>query len=142
MTDDLQQLRHTAEIYARGADRRHRPDWEEVLASDVVISGPGFRAEGLAQNLASIDKLGEMFKATRHIIHAQHVTVEGDRAHGETACTAEHRLTGRDGDILLVWAVRYQDEWQRAADGWRFTKRDIIVDWEELRPVHDTKSGR
>jgi hypothetical protein len=37
--------------------------------------------------------------------------------------------------MLLCWAIRYQDEWQRDGDDWRFTRRELIVDWEELRPL-------
>jgi len=135
--NDLQALRQSAEIYARGADRRCREDWESVLTEDVVIAGPGFVAEGREKNLGSIDMLGRMFKATRHIIHAQYASVDGDRAEGETWCTAEHRIARESGDILLVWAIRYQDQWRREDGGWRFTRRELLVDWEETRPVRD-----
>lgn len=137
--NDLEALRLTAEIYARGADRRCRADWESVLVPDVIIIGPGFSVEGLEGNLASLARLGEMFKATRHVVHAQHATVEGDGAKGETSCTAEHRLESKEGDVLLVWAIRYQDEWRRVEGGWRFTRRELIVDWEEVRPVRDVR---
>ena len=66
------------------------------------------------------------------------VDLDGDRASGETVCTAEHRMAGQDGGgVLLCWAIRYQDQWRREAGIWRFTRRDLIVDWEELRPVRD-----
>lgn len=140
--DDLQALRRTAEIYARGADRRRREDWELVMCEDITIAGPGFVTEGRENNLKSIDMLGQMFKATRHLIHGQDVVIEGNTAKGETSCTAEHRRAGKDGDILLVWAVRYQDEW-RCDDGqWRFTRRELVVDWEEVRSVRDVQLVR
>jgi SnoaL-like domain len=138
--DDLQALRLTAEVYARGADRRCREDWECVLAEDIVIVGPGFVAEGREANVSSLGMLDQMFKATRHIIHAQYATVDGDRAQGETWCTAEHRIAGEQGDMLLVWAVRYQDQWRREEGEWRFTRRELVVDWEETRPVRDVSA--
>lgn len=127
-------LRRTAELYAQGADRRDKDLWRAVLAEDCVISGPGFCAEGLEANLGSIDALGQMFRATLHRIHQQVVTISGDRAEGETHCTADHLLLQQDA--VLVWAIRYADEWRKGADGtWRFTSRRLTVEWEETRPV-------
>lgn len=132
---DVLALRRTAELYARGADRRCKNDWLAVLAEDVTISGPGFVINGRDANLASIDMLGELFTATRHLIHNQTVEIDGDTARGETYCTAEHRLAAVGGDTLLCWAIRYQDEWRHDDGEWRFTRRELIVDWEELRPL-------
>lgn len=132
---DLAALRRTVERYALGADRRDKALWREVLADDVEISGPGFSIAGLEANLGSIDHLAHAFVATRHVVHDMDVTVEGDTALGETRSTAEHRIAGPDGDQLLVWAIRYQDAWRRYSDSWKFTRRTLIVDWEELRPI-------
>jgi hypothetical protein len=136
--EDLAALRRTAETYALGADRRSKDCWRSVLAQDVEIVGPGFAIQGLEANLGSIDHLAHAFKATRHMVHDQDVTVTGDEAHGETRSTAEHRLAGPDGtDLLLVWAIRYQDRWRREGADWKFTRRELIVDWEEMRPVQN-----
>ena len=132
---DLAALRRTAERYALGADRRDKALWREVLADDVKISGPGFSITGLEANLGSIDHLAHAFTMTRHVVHDMDVTVDGDTAQGETRSTAEHRIAEPDGDKLLVWAIRYQDQWRREQGTWRFTRRTLIVDWEELRAV-------
>lgn len=133
---DERALRRTAEIYARGADQRNKDAWRQVLADDVEISGPGFVLTSLESNLGSIDYLQHAYSATRHLVHDQHVVIDGDLAHGETVSTAEHRIANPDGDDkLLVWAIRYQDRWRREAAGWKFTHRALIVDWEELRTV-------
>lgn len=47
--------------------------------------------------------------------------------------TAEHRLSGETGDELLVWAIRYQDQWSREGGRWLFARRELILDWEEVR---------
>jgi hypothetical protein len=126
------ELRATAEIYARGADRRDKAAWRAVLSEDVTISGPGFSITGLEANLGSIDHLARAFVATRHLVHDIDAVIEGDTARGETRSTAEHNT----GEALLVWAIRYQDQWRREAGTWRFSRRDLIVDWQELRPLH------
>jgi hypothetical protein len=135
---DIAALRQTADVYARGADRRSKDDWRSVLADDIEIVGPGFGIPGLEANLGSLDYLEQAYSATRHVVLDQDITCDGDTAHGETRCTAEHRIAKADGnDQLLVWAIRYQDQWRREASGWKFTKRELIVDWEELRPVRN-----
>ncbi|MCX7283399.1 MAG: nuclear transport factor 2 family protein [Novosphingobium sp.] len=138
---DLEALRRTAERYALGADRRDKALWREVLAEDVAIVGPGFAISGLEANLGSIDHLAHAFKATRHVVHDMDAVVSGDTAAGETRSTAEHRMTGPDGrDVLLVWAIRYQDQWARQAGLWKFTRRELVVDWEEVRPIMESRS--
>jgi len=130
---DLAALRRTADLYAQGADRRDKSLWEAVLADDCVIEGPGFTMEGRAANLGSIDALGQMFRATIHRVHNQVATVTGDTASGETYCTADHLLN--DVDSVLVWTIRYLDQWRREGGQWRFTHRKLIVEWEEVRAV-------
>lgn len=138
---DLAALRRTAERYALGADRRDKALWREVLAEDVEISGPGFSIKGLEANLGSIDHLAHAFSATRHVVHDMDVVIEGDSARGETRSTAEHRIAAPDGDKLLVWAIRYQDQWRREGGNWKFIARALIVDWEELRSVGNPGGG-
>ena len=130
---DQSLLRDTADLYAIGADRRDKSLWRQVLAEDCVIDGPGFTSVGRENTLLSIDALQEMFRATQHRVHQQAVAIDGDSAVGETYCTAEHLL--RDRDAVLVWALRYQDQWRREEAGWRFTRRQLILDWSETRPV-------
>lgn len=126
-------LARCAADYARGADRRDKALWRAVLAEDCVIAGPGFVLEGREANLGSIDLLGRMFRATRHVIHQLRAEIDGDSARGETHCTADHLLAGEDA--VLSWAIRYQDSWLREGGVWRFTRRELVVDWEEQRPV-------
>lgn len=139
MSDPVQRLideaalRRTAELYALGADRRDRELWRQVLADDCVIEGPGFRANGREANLASIDALGQMFRATVHRVHQVVASVDGDDATGETYCTADHLLP--DANAILVWTIRYADRWRRDGSIWRFTHRRLIVEWQETRPV-------
>ncbi len=130
---DLAALRRTADLYAQGADRWDKSLWEDVLADDCVIEGPGFIIEGRAANLGSIDALGQMFRATVHRVHNQVATVTGDEATGETYCTADHLLN--DTDSVLVWTIRYLDRWRREDGQWRFPHRKLIGEWEEIRAV-------
>lgn len=130
---DIAELRRTAEVYAQGADRRDKQAWQSIMSAEIVIDGPGFRAEGLKANLGSLDVLSQMFRATTHRVFNQVVAINGDDASGETYCLAEHLLN--DADEILVWSIRYQDQWRREDGCWRFYHRNLVVDWQETRPV-------
>lgn len=137
---DQAALRRTADLYAQGADRKDKALWQQVLAADCVMEGPGFTIEGREANLGSIDALGQMFRATVHRVHNLVATVDGDSARGETYCTADHLLP--DADMILAWTIRYQDQWRREEGAWRFTHRKLIVEWEETRPVTVRDAGQ
>ncbi len=127
------ELRKSAELYAQAADRRDKTQWNAVLTDDCVIEGPGFRIAGREATMGTIDMLAQSFRSTVHHIHNQVVQVNGDIAKGETYCTANHLLN--DAEMILVMEIRYQDEWRREGGVWRFTKRLLVIDWEETRPV-------
>ncbi|MEN9289948.1 MAG: hypothetical protein RL317_1571 [Pseudomonadota bacterium] len=130
---DRAELRHLAELYSQGADRRDKAIWQRIFAPEIVIEGPGFRNAGLADVVATLDTLDQMFRTTQHCVSNQIVAVQGDTASGETYCVADHLL--KDADSILVWAIRYQDRWRREGETWLFTHRTLIVDWQETRPV-------
>jgi hypothetical protein len=124
--------------YARAMDRNEPELLARVLAEDCVIEAPGVVIEGLTRNQTSPGILREMFLMTQHVIHNQTLTIKGDTAEGETYCTASHVAKPAENETkstALVWAIRYQDHLARTTSGWRFTKRSLIVDWSETRPI-------
>ncbi|WOK37203.1 nuclear transport factor 2 family protein [Sphingomonas sp. C3-2] len=128
-------LRQTAELYAVGADRRDKAIWSQVLTDDIEITGPGFGSKGIEDVLKSLDYLAQFYAKTQHRVHNQIVSIDGDSATGETYSTADH-LTITDGKgELLCWSIRYQDQWRKVDGAWRFSRRELIVDWEEKRAL-------
>ncbi len=140
-TEAEDSIRRAAKLYALGADRRDRALWSKVLAADCVIEGPGFRAEGLAANLASLDRLAQSYPMTRHCVHDQHYEIDGDRATGVTYGTAEHVTLAGERAELLVWSIRYLDEMICSGGEWQFLSRRLVVDWEETRPLTRIRQG-
>lgn len=128
-------LRRTAELYAQGADRRDKVTWAAVTTQDCVIEAPGIILRGQREIVAALDIMAQLYVATQHRVHNQIVTLEGDRAHGETYSVAEHLSVGEGGRTLLTWAIRYQDRWRREAGQWRFEHRFLILDWTETRAL-------
>jgi ketosteroid isomerase-like protein len=131
-------IREVALRYARAVDRR---DWAlaaTLFTDDAVLKSARFELEGREAILRGLRTV-ERYRATFHAVHNQTLALAGDEASGETYCVANH-LYDRDGQMRkLDWGIRYQDRYQRGADGvWRIHSRELLVDWEQDLPV----SGR
>jgi SnoaL-like domain len=66
-----------------------------------------------------------------HMVSTHQVVVDGDGATGEAYCEA-HYVLGSDD---LVMAVRYNDDYRKIEDEWRFLRRAVNVMWTSERPV-------
>ena len=136
-TEDIIALRQLADIYARGADQKRVEDYRRIFTAEAELVGPGFAYHGLEAVLQSIVALDQMFLKTMHWVHNQTVEIDGDLAWGETCSTVEQRLHPPRDNELLCYAVRYQDKWRTSDGVWKFTRRELLFDWEEVRPVRN-----
>lgn len=126
-------LRHTAQLYAQGADRRDKALWASILTEDCLLQAPGIELKGRAQIVGALDIMAQLYTATQHRVHNQVVSIAGDSAHGETYSVADH-LSVKDGrTTVLTWAIRYQDRWRREAGRWLFAHRALVLDWTDTR---------
>ena len=132
--EDRLALRELAFRYARAVDRR---DWalaEQLFTQECVLVGPGYELVGRDRILAGL-RLIDRYSATQHSVHNQLVEISGDRASGETYCTAHH-LYERDGvRRKLSWGIRYQDRCLREAGSWRYQRRELLLDWAQDLPL-------
>jgi len=138
---DREAIRELAVRYARAVDRR---DWalaRTLFRDDAVLVGPRFELAGVEAILRGLATV-ERYRATFHAVLNQLVDLAGDAASGETYCLANHFFE-RDGRAWrLDWGIRYQDRYRRAGDAWRFSRRELIVDWEqELEVVGPRRAG-
>lgn len=144
MTDhvtDRLALRELVETYAHGADRR-KPD---VVAAQFHPEGrlvvhmqpgadPAVRTgrEQIAKAMTGLER----YVATQHLVANQLVTVDGDRAEGETYCTAHHIYDDEAGVRRdKVMYIRYLDAYVRTAEGWRIETRTLHCDWVQDLPL-------
>ena len=64
------------------------------------------------------------------------MTFDGNTAQGETYSTASHIHHSEASEAqVLVWEVRYQDQFKLEAGRWRISRRDLLIDWTETRPI-------
>jgi hypothetical protein len=63
------------------------------------------------------------------------VSLDGDRAAGESYCLAHHLSVGEDGQrTMMIASIRYLDEFAKQDGQWLFAERRLMVNWTETRP--------
>ena len=127
--------RRAAEIYARGADRLDKSLWRQVMADDCLIEGPGFHNQGIDACVGLIDTLSTIFLRTRHNVMNVTADFEGDLIKAETYCIADHIQVIEGEKKILSWHIRYQDVLAQEGGEWRYTHRNLLIDWEEIRSL-------
>jgi len=90
---------------------------------------------GRAEITAALEEGLAVYRSTTHVVGGQVVALHGERAEGETTCLAHHVYERHGGTRLLVLAVRYQDAYAREDGGWRFSERQLRLDWRDDRPL-------
>jgi hypothetical protein len=101
-----------------------------------VLVAPGRTWEGRTALATIPDTVRSRYQRTFHAVLQQVPEVSGDRARAETYCVARH-LKAVPGATPFCYemTIRYQDEFARTAAGWRFTRRELVVDWTQIYQV-------
>jgi hypothetical protein len=135
-------LRELFDAYAHCADRRD-PDRQMGLFTldtrfAVYMDGPGtepsYVLEGREALSPVFDDLSR-YQATMHFNGQSTLSIEGDRATGESYTIAHHVFT-QDGTrkIMVAW-LRYLDVFAKIDGAWYFAERRLIVEWTETRAL-------
>jgi ketosteroid isomerase-like protein len=139
---DAVALRSLADRYAQAVDRRDAAALLALFAPGAVVVLP----PPMARRLPSAELVGHgqiatlidgvrNFVRTRHVVTQQVVDVRGDTASGEIYCEAHHILGSDERIRDLVLALRYLDSFARVDAGWRFTRRELVLDWTSRHDV-------
>lgn len=140
---DQDALAHLAAEYARCVDRKDPEGVAACYAPDGMLrvvdrlAGDKIRGELTGREQIARTISGLPYKSTFHIIGQQQTAVDGDSATGETCCVAHHLTVPDDGGPTtdLVMYIRYQDQFTRLEEGWRFAVRVLNIEWTENRAV-------
>jgi SnoaL-like protein len=86
--------------------------------------------EALTPVFADLDR----YDVTTHFNGQSTVTIDGDRATGES-CTIAHHLFTEDGNRkIMVASLRYLDSFAKLGGSRYFAERRLLLDWSETRP--------
>ena len=135
-------IRELFDAYAHCADRRDAEGQKGLFTVDtrfaVYMDGPGTDPsyvlegrEALSPVFADLNR----YQATMHFNGQSTVSLDGDRASGESYTIAHHVFT-EDGTrkIMVAW-LRYLDVFVKIDGAWFFAERQLILEWSETRPL-------
>lgn len=135
-------IRELIDAYAHCADRRDAKgqmslfteDSRFLVYMDATTAAPTQELHGREALAPVFDNLNT-YKATTHFNGQSTVSLDGDRASGETYCLAHHISFGTDDErTVMIASIRYLDQFIKQGGGWFFAERRLLVDWTETRP--------
>jgi hypothetical protein len=139
-------LRELFDAYAHCADRREAEGQKALFTADtrfaVYMDGegsePSYVLEGREALMPVCADLNR-YETTTHFNEQSTVTLDRDRATGES-CTIAHHLFTEDGNRkIMIASLRYLDSLAKIDGKWYFAERKLILDWSER---HDRRLRR
>ena len=73
------------------------------------------------------------YEATTHFNGQSTVTIDGNRATGESYTIAHHVYTEDGNRKIMIASLRYLDTFAKIDGSWYFAERELILDWSETR---------
>jgi ketosteroid isomerase-like protein len=134
-------IRELVDAYAHCADRRDAEGQKSLFAEDtrfvVYMAGQGSAPTQVLDGREALTPVFNdlnRYQATMHFNGQSTITLDGDRATGESYCIAHHLFT-EDGErkLMIAW-LRYSDTFAKVDGAWLFAERNLYLDWAETRP--------
>src|SRR5258707_1755689 len=135
-------LRELFDAYAHCADRRDAEGQKALFTEDtrftVYMDGdgsePSYVLHGREALTPVFDDLNR-YETTTHFNGQSTVTIDGDRATGESYTIAHHVYTEDGTRTIMIASLRYLDDFAQIDGRWYFAERKLILAWSETRPL-------
>jgi hypothetical protein len=135
-------LRELFDAYAHCADRRDAGGQKALFTDDTVFAvymdgegtEPTYVLDGREALSPVFDDLNR-YEVTTHFNGQSTVTLDGDRATGESYTIAHHLYTESGERKIMVASLRYLDNFTKIDGRWYFAERKLILDWSETRSM-------
>jgi ketosteroid isomerase-like protein len=135
-------IRELFDAYAHCADRRDAEGQKAHYTADTVYavymdgdgSEPSYVLHGREALTPVFDDLSR-YEATTHFNGQSTVSVNGDRATGESYTIAHHVFSEEGARKIMVASLRYLDAFAKIDGRWYFAERKLILDWSETRSM-------
>jgi hypothetical protein len=109
-------------------------DTRFLVFMDSTATEPTQQLHG-RESLAPVFDNLNTYAATMHFNGQSTVSLDGDRATGESYCLAHHLTVGENGQrTLMIASIRYLDEFVKQDGQWLFAERRLMVNWTDTRP--------
>jgi hypothetical protein len=127
-------IRELFDAYAHCADTRDREGQKALFTADsrfaVFMDGPGsepsYVVEGREALSPVFDDLNR-YEATMHFNGQSTVSVDANRATGDSYTIAHHVFTDNDNRMMMVAWLRYLDRFSKVDQTWYMAERLIIL---------------
>ena len=136
-------IRELVDAYAYCADRRDAEGQKSLFTEDthfvVYMEGQGSEPTQVLDGREALTPVFDdlnRYQATMHFNGQSTISLDNDRATGQTYCIAHHLFT-QDGErrLMVAW-LRYGDTFVKHDGAWLFAERNLYVDWTETRASH------
>lgn len=135
-------LRELFDAYAHCADRRDAEGQKALFTDDTVFAvhmdgdggEPTYVLRGREALTPVFDDLNR-YEVTTHFNGQSTVTIDGDRATGESYTIAHHVFTDEGVRTIMIASLRYLDTFAKLGGRWYFAERKLILDWSETRAM-------
>jgi len=135
-------IRELFDAYAHCADRRDAEGQKALFTEDTRFavhmdgdgSEPTYVLEGrdaLTPVFADLNR----YEATTHFNGQSTITMDGERATGESYTIAHHVFTDEGARKIMIASLRYLDTFVKIDARWYFAERTLILDWSETRSM-------
>jgi hypothetical protein len=140
---DRLEIRELVDAYAHCADRRDAKGQMSLFTKDThFVVFMDSRSEKASMEFDRREDLAPVFdelnkyEVTTHFMGQSIVTVDGERASGETYCIAHHVSASEGKRTLFIASLRYYDVFAKVEGKWLFAERKLMVDWTDTRPMN------
>jgi len=135
-------LRELFDAYAHCADRRDAVGQKALFTNDtrfaVYMDGEGSEPTYVLQGREALTPVFDdlnRYEVTTHFNGQSTVTIDGNRATGESYTIAHHLFTENGQRKIMIASLRYLDDFTKIDGRWYFAERMLILDWSETRVI-------
>ena len=141
-------IRELFDAYAHCADTRDVEGQKALFTTDtrftVYMDGPATEPSYVLEGREALSPVFDdlkRYEATMHFNGQSTVSIEGDRAAGDSYTIAHHVYTEDGSRMMMVAWLRYLDMFTRIDQTWYIAERQIILKWSETRPLGPPTAG-
>ncbi|WP_375388700.1 nuclear transport factor 2 family protein [uncultured Amnibacterium sp.] len=132
---DREEIRALAIEFARSIDSKDQASYAQTFAEDGVAVLPFGEFKSRATIAAMHGPPAHI--GTHHLLGQTVIDLHGDTATARTYLSVTHVFEPTDKTQKAHSGGWYEQELVRTAEGWRFARVQLVVLWEDPRPMLD-----